>query len=277
MPKRLPVPMIAPLLAFAFALLPVAETTGKSAQTASAAATASAEDPRNLSGVWFTKPRAGRSTIESTDDLQQPVDLTERPPMTPWAQERYRNNVPHSGPRAIAGTDNDPILRCYPDGLPKVLEVPQPFEVIQIPGRVLINYEQHGLRRQIWTDGRKLPSDPEPSYMGYSVGRWEGDTFIVDSNGFNDLTWLDFDGSPHSTELRVTERYRRVDHTTLEVAVTLEDPKAYTRPWVNKPVTFLLKNWELMEHFCIFDEEMKYRNSIMIPAGGAPLPPAGQK
>lgn len=251
---------------------------GQMRQGQTAGAPTSKQDPHDLSGIWFTIPRAGHASLESAADVQQPVDDEVRPPMTAWASERYKNNIPHGGPRAIAGKENDPVLRCYPDGFPKILEVPQPFEIIQIPGRVLVNYEMHGLRRQIWTDGRSLPKDPEPSFMGYSVGRWEGDTFVVDTIGFNDITWLDFDGSPHSEQLHVTERYRRVDHDTLEIAIELSDPKAYTKPWTNKPVTFILKpHWELMEHFCIVDEENVYEKNIMIPAGGASLPPVQKK
>lgn len=268
------------LLALSSVVFAQADGSPQERQDQTAAKPPSQQDPHDLSGVWFINPLPGHTTIFSHDDMQEALDSKLRPPMTPWAKVKYKDTIPHAaGTRYIAGKENDPILRCYPDGVPKVLSVPQPFEIIQIPGRVLINYEIHNLRRQIWTDGRELPKDPEPSYMGYSVGRWEGGTLVVESGGFNDMTWLDFDGSPHSEELRVTERYRRLDHDTLELTVTLNDPKAYTKPWANsKPVTFGLKpNWELMEHYCILDEEMKYEKSLMLPAGGAPLPPAEKK
>jgi hypothetical protein len=86
-------------------------------------------------------------------------------------------------------------------------------------------------QRAIWTDGRKLPEDPEPRFYGYSIGHWEGDTFVVQSNGFDDRQWLDADGHPNSTDMRLEERYRRVDHDTIEVRMTLTDPTAYTQPW----------------------------------------------
>lgn len=135
MRKRLMISIVAAVFVLVFASLTLAQISGKSLQekAPTAAAPAFRDDLHNLSGVWFTKPRAGRNTIESTDDLQQPVDLTLRPPMTPWAQQRYTNNVPHGGPRAIAGKDNDPILRCYPDGLPKVLRFPSHLKSSRSP------------------------------------------------------------------------------------------------------------------------------------------------
>lgn len=281
MRNRFASPLTAPVIVsalLAFSSITLAQISGQpqKGQPQTAAMPASQQDPRDLSGVWFAKPLPGASGANAV--VPPPLDLKLRPPMTPWAQETYKNNIPNGGPRSIYGKEgNDPILRCYPDGVPKIQQALQPFEIIQIPGRVMITYEINGQHRQIWTDGRGLPKDPQPSYMGYSVGRWEEDTLVVDSNGFNAITWLDRDGSPHSEELQVTERYRRLDHNTLEIAVTVEDPKAYTKPWVGKPALFALKNWELMEHYCIFDEEMKYRNSIMLPSGGAPLPPVEKK
>jgi hypothetical protein len=215
--------------------------------------------PRDLSGVWIGKR-----------DATQAVDEKFRPPMTPWAQQRFDAAVPTLGPRVIAGKENDPILRCNPDGIPKLLGVPQPFEIIQIPGRMLMFFEHNRHWRTIWMDGRKLPEDPDPSWMGYSVGRWEGDTLVVDSIGFNDIPWLNFYGDPHSDAMHLTERYRRVDPKTLEIAVTIEDPKAYTKPWVNIPKQYNLEPaWEIGEHYCVIDEEKAYENNIRIPAGEA--------
>jgi hypothetical protein len=221
-------------------------------------------DPHDLSGVWFPSQGGTRA-----------VDTNVRPPMTPWAEALYKVHIPHAGPRFVRGGENDPVLKCYPDGMPKTYVTPQPFEIFQLPEykRVLINYEFHMLRRQIWTDGRPLPKDPEPAYMGYSVGHWEGDEFVINSIGFNDITWLDFDGSPHSEDMKVTERFKRVDRKTLSLAVTIEDPKAYTKPWVSKPSMFELKpDWELLEHYCIEEEEQQYEKSIMYPSDGKSEP-----
>ena len=214
-------------------------------------------DRRDLSGVWISK-RDGKAALDQ--------GLT--PPMTPWAQARFDAAVPTLGPRVIAGKENDPILRCNPDGLPKLLGVPQPFEIIQIPNRVIMFFEHNRHWRTIWTDGRKLPEDPDPSWMGNSIGRWEGETFVVESNGFNEIPWLDFYGHPHSEKMQLTERYRRVNRDTLEIAVTINDPAAYTRPWVNPPKEYNFKpDWEIGEHYCVIDEEISYGDAIRIPAG----------
>src|SRR5436190_624512 len=213
--------------------------------------------PRNLSGVWIGKR-----------DARQVVDEKFRPPMTPWAQARFDAAIPTLGPRVIAGKENDPILRCNPDGIPKLLGVPQPFEIIQIPDRIIMFFEHNRHWRTIWTDGRKLPDDPDPSWMGYSVGRWDGNTFIVDSIGFNDIPWLNFYGDPHSVAMHLAERYRRIDAKTLEIAVTIDDPKAYSKPWVNPPKQYNLEpSWEIGEHYCVLDEEKAYEDAIRIPAG----------
>ena len=175
--------------------------------------------PRNLSGVWIGKR-----------DGKQVVDEKFRPAMTPWSQAKFDAAVPTLGPRVIAGKENDPILRCNPDGIPKLLGVPQPFEIVQIPDRIIMFFEHNRHWRTIWTDGRKLPDDPDPSWMGYSIGRWEGNTLVVDSIGFNDIPWLNFYGDPHSDAMRLTERYRRIDAKTLEIAVRLMTPRPIPSP-----------------------------------------------
>ena len=105
--------------------------------------------------------------------------------------------------------------------------------------------------RQIWMDGRELPEDPAPTWMGYSVGRWEGDTLVVDTVGFNDKTWLDQVAHPHTEKLHLEDRWRRVEPEVLEVEFTFEDPEAYTRPWTGKRLFGLKPDWEIQEEvFC---------------------------
>jgi hypothetical protein len=115
---------------------------------------------------------------------------------------------------------------------------------------VLILYEAFATFRQIFTDGRSLPPDPNPSWMGYSVGHWEGETLVVDTAGFNDKSWIDTGGRPHSEALHVTERYRRRDFGHLEIQITIDDPKAYTKPWTVTEVLHLLPDTELLEYVC---------------------------
>jgi hypothetical protein len=124
---------------------------------------------------------------------------------------------------------------------------PRPFEIVQIPGRVLVLFEWDHWVRPIWTDGRGHPKDPDPTWMGHSIGRWDGDTLVVDTVGLNDKTWIDSIGHPHSEDLHVIERYRRTKHDELEVAFTFDDPKAYTKPWTATVVFGLKPDWELSE------------------------------
>ncbi len=151
-------------------------------------------------------------------------------PMTPWAQAKYDAAKPGYGPKASVDT-TDPILRCNPSGIPRILFWPQPFEVVQTPDRVFMFFEHERVWRQIWTDGRSHPKDVEPTWMGDSIGKWEGDTFVVDTIGLNDKSWLDAYGHPHSEELHLVERYRRPEPNRLTLQFTVEDPKAYTTVW----------------------------------------------
>ena len=109
--------------------------------------------------------------------------------------------------------------------------------------------------RQIFTDGRELPKDPQPSFHGYSSGRWDGDTLVVQTNGFRDGMWLDRSGSPLTDAAKMTERFRRVSYGNLEIEITIDDPKAYTKPWTVKFNQFIVLNRELLEYFCQENEK----------------------
>jgi hypothetical protein len=112
--------------------------------------------------------------------------------------------------------------------------------------------------RQIFTDGRKHPVDPQPTWMGYSVGKWEGDTLVVDTTGFNDRTWLDDGGHPHSDALHVTERFRRIDFGHMELGITIDDPKMYTKPWSATVPYNLLPDTELIEYVCENEKDLPH-------------------
>jgi hypothetical protein len=180
----------------------------------------------------------------------------QEPSMTPWAEERFKANKPSFGPHAVEDS-NDPVnpttvsaVGCFPPGVPRIYLQPFPMELIQTQGRVILFYEFNHLVRQIFTDGRKHNTDLGPTWMGDSIGTWEGDTLVVDTIGFNDKTWLDRAGHPHSQDLHVVERIRRPDHDTLQIAVTMEDPKAYTKPW-NDTLTYKLHpKWNISEMIC---------------------------
>ncbi len=114
----------------------------------------------------------------------------------------------------------------------------------------MILYEAIRNFREIFTDGRPLPADPNPTWMGYSVGHWDGDTLVVESSGFNDRTWIDTGGHPHSEALRVTERFLRRDFGHITLQTTIDDPKAYTKPWTVSYDLRLLPDTELLEYVC---------------------------
>jgi len=257
---------IATLLAAS--VLPAVLLAGTPAQNSEAAKAKPAPPAlsHNLAGTWnfFTKipPQQGVYGTPSR----------EAPPMTPWAQARFDAAKPGYGPRAVA-SGNDPILRCNPSGIPRVLLYPNPFEIVQTPDRVFMFFEREHLWRQIWIDGRAHPKDLEPTWMGDSVGHWEGDTFVVDTIGLNDKSWLDLWGHPHSEALHLVERYRRVDQGTMTMQLTVEDPTAYTATWVSDTKIFKLlpKNKSAMDElFCIPDEQESFIKQFVEPTAGAP-------
>jgi hypothetical protein len=224
----------------------------------------------DLSGVWMQYPDGPAPGVPGMNA----IDERFRPPFTSWGQARFDAARPMQGPTAVPGQENAPTLHCDPDGPPRVLNLPNPFEIIQIPGRVLMFFELGHVWRTIWTDGRALPKDPDPSWLGYSVGKWEGDTFVVDTIGFNDKLWVDVYGSPRSDRMHLTERYRRLNHDTLEMQITMDDPKAYTKIWVNPPKLHKLEpKWEIAEWFCVIEEENAYSDTVRRPAGGISTTP----
>jgi hypothetical protein len=213
-------------------------------------------DPHDLASVW---------RFHGSQTLSIPM-----PPMTPWGQQMFDAAKPGLGPRG-APLGNDPMMVCDPMGLPRILfYYAVPEEIIQLPDRVVQIFDWYHTFRIIWTDGRDLPKDPDPRWNGYSVGKWVGDVFVVESNGFNDRTWVDFFGAPHSDEMHLEERYHRVDHDTIELTITIDDPKTYTKPWVSD--TKLLKLTdpkEFTEDFCVPSDEQRYKELMREPAIGA--------
>ena len=144
-----------------------------------------------------------------------------------------------------------PSEHCLPHGIPDAMMVgAAPFKIVQTPGEILILYEFQNRFRQIFTDGRGFPKEMSPAWLGYSLGKWDGDTFVVDTVGFNDLTWLDDGGHPHSDALHVTERFRRRDFGHMDFEITIDDPKAYTKPWTASVRFNLFPDNEIMEWVC---------------------------
>jgi hypothetical protein len=215
-------------------------------------------DAHDLSGIWIYHGPGGFSLS------------AEAPPMTPWAQAKYNANKPGIGrPDRIVPLGNDPIMHCDPVGYPRILFYgAYPVEIIQTPNRVIQFFDFYYTYRTIWTDGRELPKDPEPTWYGYAIGHWDSNTLVVQSSGFNDRAWVDADGHPHSDEMQLEERYKRADHDTISISMTLTDPKAYTKPWVSAPMTLKWSPKEVMrEDVCAPSDEEKYKEEVRDPAG----------
>jgi hypothetical protein len=172
----------------------------------------------------------------------------EPPPYTPAAEAKRQEYV------ARRGID-DPMARCLISGVPRITTRPLPFEIVQLTGRVIILYEAHHAFRIIPTDGRPHPADIEPSYLGDSVGHWEGDTLVIDVIGFNTNTWLAGVGTIHSEKLHVTERYTRDTQGTIIYDVKIEDPEVFTKPWLQQEIFRLRPNERLREYECIENNE----------------------
>jgi hypothetical protein len=153
---------------------------------------------------------------------------------------------------------DDPLARCLPHGVPRInTNGLFPFKIIQTPGLVVILYEQLNLFRQVFLDGRKLAGDVNPTWLGYSTGRWEGDTLVVDTRGFNDKTWLDTQkGRPASDALHVIERFRRPTYGDLEIVATIDDPKTYAKPWTTTVQHNRLQtDTDILEFICSENEK----------------------
>jgi hypothetical protein len=207
---------------------------GKPNLTAPAPRTADGKP--DLSGLWLT---ARGYTSDIARDLK-PEDV----PFQPWAAELYKH-------RLDTLSREDPQGRCVLSGVPREHVVPYPFKIVNTTnGMIVILYEALHSYRQIFMDGRKLPNDPNPAWMGYSVGRWEGDTLVVDSTGFVDNNWIDNNGHPGTESLRLTERFRRRDFGHVDLQLTIDDPKAYTKPWTVNLVFNAIPDNELIEYVC---------------------------
>jgi hypothetical protein len=185
----------------------------------------------DLTGVWLRMSSYGRDVAA---DLK-PADVQ------PWAKTLVERRMED------LGIDHMSHL-CLPWG-PNYSTSQRRAKIVQTPGLILI-LDEDLTYRQIYLDGRPLETNPHPSWMGYSVGRWEGDTLVVESFGFNDRTWLDAIGHPHTEALRTTERYRRTDFGHMDIQVTLSDPGAYTKPWTVPLRAELTPDTELLETVC---------------------------
>jgi hypothetical protein len=220
--------------------------SAQSKQPEAAANTSASTKPPDLSGVWMRDAPPATAAQYWIYELNQ-----EEPPMTEWGMAHFRAAKSSFGAHEYPLEEtNDPVLsKCYPPGVPRVYMHPFPFQFIQIPGEVVMLFEVDSLRREIYTDGQPHDASLVPLWMGNSIGHWEGDTLVVDTVNFNDRTWLDRIGHPHSDQLHVIERFRRTAQDHLVDDITIDDPKAYTKPWTAR-LEFKLRPWKLTEQFC---------------------------
>ncbi|MEO8258156.1 MAG: hypothetical protein ABI868_12490 [Acidobacteriota bacterium] len=206
----------------------------------------------DFSGIWVLHgdcPSSGCADYPAAPEfINLGAKLPGGLPYQPWAAALVEQRS------AELGRD-DPVAACRPAGAVRILTFPPPRKIIQLPGLLLILSERDVTYRQIFLDGRPLPSDPEPSWNGYSVGAWEGDTLVVRTTGLRDGAWLDRNGSPLSDAATLTERFRRVNYGNLQVALTVDDPKAYLRPWTVTLNQTLFPDTELLDYHCLDNEK----------------------
>jgi hypothetical protein len=205
----------------------------------------------DFSGIWKFVPRrnsgasSGPAVPSGTGNggLKNYLPQGETIPFQPWAEALYKQRVANNG----IGL---PSEHCLPHSPPGAFMIPIPFKILQTSGQLAILFEEFDYYRQIFIDGRHHPETLTPTWFGYSVGKWDKDTLMVDTIGFNDRTWLDTSGYPHTQDLHLTERFTRRDFGHMEVLVTIDDPKAYERPWSPLLHFELQPDTELMEHVC---------------------------
>lgn len=224
---------VAITIAFSPVLLSYAQTARQPLALRAQGAPAASTD---LTGVWLEKQNL--ITFSAKEPLFQP-----------WAENKYKAAKPGYGPRATPDSQ-DPILNCYPPGVPRIMLIPFPMQIIQLPGQLMMVFEYDHFVRFIDLERRQHPKDLSPTWMGDSIGHWEGDTLVVDTVGLNDKTWLDQVGHPHSDALHVIERIHRPDHDSLVDDITIDDPKAYVKPWTGQQVFTLKRGWHLLEYIC---------------------------
>jgi hypothetical protein len=231
--------------------------TANGAPDLAAPAPRTAEGRPDLSGVWWSADvRFDECAVENCitqaglplDQIDIGRSLQDGLPLQPWAAEL-------TAERIARGAADDPHARCLPPNFPRAYSLPQYFKIVQTPGLMLMLHEFNGSYRQIFTDGRPLPEDPHPTWNGYSTGRWEGDELVVETVGFRDDIWLDFTGHPMTDEARVTERFTRDDMGRLSVALTVDDPKAFTEVWTVPIRLQLMADTDLLEEFCLENEQ----------------------
>ena len=191
----------------------------------------------DLSGFWLPEDPV-KHLLNLAADMK-----AEEVPLTPWARGLYNERIENN-------SKDHPGVRCLPSGIPEKDNIPDGLKLVQTEDLVLLLHESRTIYRQIFTDGRPLPKNAQPTWMGYSIGRWDNDTLVVDTIGQNGRTWLDMRGLPGTEALHVTERFSRPRIGHMDIDVTIDDPQAYTKPWSVKLAWRLLPDTDLIESIC---------------------------
>jgi len=245
-------------------------------RTASGAANLTARAPRlpdgkpDFSGIWQSARKlpctpevnkfvdCGLEIGGSPLALNIGGDLPGGLPYQPWAAALVKQ-------RTADNSKDDPHVRCLPDNPPRPYGLPHMTKAVHTPKLLVMLYEVNAMYRQIFLDGRPMPEDPTPAWNGYSVGKWDGDALVVQTTGFRDNLWIDMGGSPMSDAAKMTERLRRPNYGTLEVQITVDDPKVYTRPWTVALNQGLELDTELIDEFCLENEKSSQRMQAVRP------------
>jgi len=196
----------------------------------------------DLSGIWASADNKYLQNL-AADGIEVPFQ--------PWAEKLYKERSENLG-------KGRPSERCLTHGVTDFDALGINWKIIQTPGMIAVLYEAYNHYRQIFLDGRPLPKPTQPAYLGYSVGRWEGETLVVDTTGFNDVGWLDDGGHPQTEALHVTERFRRRDFGHMDLQLTIDDPKAYTKPWGPTLRLNFQPDDELMESICENEKDVPH-------------------
>lgn len=208
----------------------------------------------DLSGMWDVlhnrpcPPEGCADMFIPQEFLDIGFNLKGGLPYQPWAAAITKHRIEEN-------RKTDPNVFCLPVGIVRMYTTPLFRKIVQTPGLLVILNERDAAYRQIFTDARPLPADPQPSFNGYSTGKWEGDTLVVRTTGFRDGIWLDANGSPLTEAGKITERIRRPNFGTLEIEITVDDPKAYTNPWTVKLTQLLKPDTDLLDYYCAENEK----------------------
>lgn len=216
-----------------------------------------ADGKPDFSGVWFANVPA-RDYCREADCIQEErmareqinlgINMPDGLPYTEWSKEQMVA-------RRANGGREDPHTYCMPPNFPRAWTLPQYMKIVQTPDLIVILHEFNAAYREIYLDGRPLPEDPNPTWNGYSVGHWEGETLVVETNGIRDDMWLDIQGSPVTESARVTERLTRNTFGIMEVEIAVNDPKAYTRPWAVTIEMAAQPDTGMLEEICLDNEQ----------------------